>query len=353
MRQPRLFRRIRLFALLATLVVLAALGSCSPRTVGVRFGEAENSPLLAWPAPPNRARIKYLASIATPSDIGARPSLLRRMLNAFTGAVPPRIQQPYGIAVDSLGRIFVADVAAHGVHRFHPERGRYDFITASERPGFRSPIGVAVDEHGDLYVSDSELGVVVVIRPDGRERRRIRAGLQRPTGLAYDARRGLLWVVDTQGHRIVAFDRDGQQRAAFGRRGSGEGEFNFPTNIVVAKDGTLYVTDALNVRVQVFTPDGAFLRQFGRHGDAVGDLARPKGIALDSDGHVYVVEGLYDVVNLFDPEGRPLLSFGSAGRGRGEFWLATGIAIDRQDRVYVGDSHNGRVQVLQYVAEGR
>ena len=279
--------------------------------------------------------------------------MLHRVIDAVTGAVQPRIQQPYGIAVDSLGRIFVADVTARGVHRFDPEQGSYTFITTTVRPSLRSPIGVALDERGDLYISDSELGVVVVISPNGRERLRIRAGLQRPTGLVYDAVRGLLWVVDTQANRIVAFDRTGRQRAAFGRRGSAEGEFNFPTNIAVAKDGTLYVTDALNVRVQVFTSDGVFLRQFGRHGDGVGDLARPKGIALDSDGHVFVVEGLYDVVNVFDPEGHSLISVGSAGRGRGEFWLATGIAIDRHDRVYVGDSHNGRVQVLQYVAEGR
>jgi len=332
---------------------LLSIGSCAPHARGVHFELAVSDPLLVWPAPPDRARIKYLASIATPSDVGARPSMLRRVIDAFTGAVPPRIQQPYGIAVDSLGRIFVADVTARGVHRFDPEEGSYSFIATTVRPGLRSPIGVAIDERGDLYISDSELGVVVVISPDGRERLRIRSGLLRPTGLVYDAVRRLLWVVDTQANRIIAFDRNGQQRAAFGRRGSAEGEFNFPTNIAVAKDGTLYVTDALNVRVQVFTPEGVFLRQFGRHGDGVGDLARPKGIALDSDGHVYVVEGLYDVVNIFEPEGRSLLSVGSAGRGRGAFWLATGIAIDRHDRVYVADSHNGRVQVLQYVAEGR
>ncbi|MDH5233435.1 MAG: 6-bladed beta-propeller [Gemmatimonadota bacterium] len=331
----------------------ATLGSCTSHPAGVRFEPTLDHPSLSWPAPPGRARIRYLASISTPSDVGVRPSILRRLMNVFTGAVAPRVRQPYGIAVDSLGRIFVADVVAGGVHRFDPARGEYQFIIASERPAFRSPIGVAVGARGDLYVSDSELGVVIVFRPDGRERRRIRAGLIRPTGLAFDAARGLLWVVDTQGHRLVAFDRDGVERRAFGHRGAGAGEFNFPTNVVVAPDGTLYVTDALNFRVQVFSPDGVFLRQFGRHGDAVGDLARPKGIALDSEGHVYVVEGLYDVVNLFDPEGRTLLSFGSAGRGPGEFWLATGIAIDRQDRVYVGDSHNGRIQVLQYVTEDR
>lgn len=342
--------RGRRTALMLMLVLVGlGVGSCSPTGGGVRL-ESMGGPLgIVWPAPPEVARVRYLGSIATPGDIGAHQSLLRRVVRAVTGAEQLRIRQPYGIAVDSAGVIFVADVAARGVHRFDPERGRYAFFTARGRPALRSPIGVAVDERGDLYIADSELGVVVVLRPDGAERRRISDGLRRPTGLAWDSARGWLWVVDTEANRVVAFDRDGRKQRSFGVRGTGDGEFNYPTNIAVARDGTLYVTDALNVRIQVFSPEGVYRRQFGRHSNAVGDLARPKGVALDSDGHVYVVEGLYDVVNLFDSEGRTLLSVGSAGRGPGEFWLATGIAIDRRDRVYVADSHNGRIQVLQYV----
>jgi DNA-binding beta-propeller fold protein YncE len=338
-------------------LLLGALGlgalACAPGAKGVRFEAPPGGDLaLAWPAPPEQVRIRWMASIATPSDVGARQGLLRRVVNVFTGATPPRVRQPYGIAVDSGGRILVADQAAHGVHRFDPARGDYTFLTGG-RGGLRSPVGVAVDDAGEVYISDSEAGVIVVLRDDGRERMRIRAGLERPTGLAFDRSRGWLWVTDTQRHRLVAFDREGRERRVIGRRGTGDGEFNFPTNVVVAADGTLYVTDALNVRIQVFAPDGTFRRQFGRHGDGVGELARPKGVALDSDGHVYVVEGLYDVVNLYDESGNALLSFGGAGTAPGEFWLATGIAIDREDRVYVADSHNGRVQVLQYVAERR
>ena len=271
----------------------------------------------------------------------------------LSGRSEPRLRQPHGITVDSAGRVYVADVAARGVHVFDPEQGRYRFLTVTGHRGFRSPVGVALDGAGNVYVSDSELGEVVVLGANGRERRRIKAGLERPAGLAYDRRRGLLYVADSKAHRIAVFDSVGTLHLAFGGRGSGEGEFNFPTNVVVAPDGTVLVTDALNFRIQAFSADGRYLRQFGHNGDAVGDLARPKGIALDSEGHVYVVEGLYDVVNVFDSTGRLLLSFGSAGHGRGEFWLATGIAIDRQDRVYVSDSYNGRVQVLQYLAEPR
>lgn len=338
-------------ALAAALVAALVAVSCISPRGGVDLGTRGAEFALAWPEQPNRARVRYLTSIATPSDVGARPSLVRRIINAVTGTASPRVRQPYGIAIDNAGRILVADVLAHGVHRFDPVTGSYDFLTVSGRNGLRSPIGVAVDVRGEIHVADSELGQVVVLRDDGRERRRVTTGITRPSGLAYDAKRDWMWVVDTQGHRIVAFGSDGVARDTIGRRGTGAGEFNFPTNAVVGPDGAIYVTDALNVRIQVFEPDGRFRRAFGRHGDAIGDLARPKGIALDSDGHVWVVEGLYDVVNIFTPEGEPLLSVGAAGSGPGEFWLATGIAIDRHDRIYVGDSHNGRVQVLQYMRE--
>lgn len=356
LRRPRHLRLPKRRALTFAAAIVAAavvLGSCTPRPKGIRLGDMpEGAAAISWPSPPAQARIRFLASISGPRDIGARPTLLRRVITAVTGAASPRVHQPYGIAVDSLGRIFVADVTAQGVHRFDPQRGEYRFITGG-RGGLRSPIGVALDSDGDLYVSDSEAGVVVVIGPDERERMRIRAGLERPTGLAWDPARGWLWVADTQRHRIVAFDRMGIERMSIGRRGSGPGEFNFPTNIVVAPDGMLYVSDALNARVQVFARNGEFVRAFGRRGYGVGDMARPKGVALDSEGHVYVVEGLYDVVNIFDSEGRSLLSFGGAGAGPGEFWLATGIAIDREDRVYVADSHNGRIQVMQFVRDAR
>lgn len=334
---------------------IAVAGSCSRQGgVGVRFeAVAEAEPALVWPSPPDAPRIRHLADIATPTDVGVRRTWFRRMVSAFTGAATPRVLRPHGIAVDSAGRVFVADMAARGVHVFDPVNGLYRFVTASGRRGLRSPVGVALDGAGNVYVSDSELGEVVVFDAAGRERRRIREGLERPTGLAFDRSRGVLYVADTKAHRIVVFDADGRLRASFGRRGTSDGEFNFPTNVAVTPDGSVLVTDAMNFRIQVFSPEGRFLRQFGRHGDAVGDLVRPKGVAIDSEGHVYVVEGLYDVVNVFDAGGRLLLSFGGAGHGRGEFWLASGIAIDRQDRVYISDSFNSRIQVLQYIAEAR
>jgi DNA-binding beta-propeller fold protein YncE len=346
---PQRVGGLRVLAWLAAAVVLVGASCTRTGGRGVRFEMlAAHAPPLQWPAPPEPARMQFLASISYPTDVGARRSLARRIANFFTGAADFRVRQPYGIAVDAAGRVYVADVAARGVHIFDPQQGRYAFRNGAGRTRFRSPVGVATDQAGNLYIADSQLGIVVSLDANGRERWRSTDGT-RPTGIAFDRSAGLLYVVDTQVNEVRVYTASGVKVRAFGRRGTGPGEFNYPTNVVVAPDGTLYITDALNFRVQAFTADGSFAGQFGRHGDAVGDIARPKGVALDSEGHIYVVEGLFDVVNIYDRDGRLLLSFGSAGHDRGEFWLATGIAIDERDRVYIADSFNNRVQVFQYL----
>jgi len=132
-----------------------------------------------------------------------------------------------------------------------------------------------------------------------------------------------------------------------GRRGTGPGEFNYPTALTLSR-GQLYVVDAMNFRIQALTPDGQFVRSFGQLGNRTGTMNRPKGIAADSDGHLYVVDALFETVQVFDPEGRLLYYFGATGRGPGEFVLPAGIYIGPRDTIYVADSYNRRVQVFRY-----
>lgn len=337
------------------ILVLASLGSCTSARPGIRYeATADSHPPVEWPRAPEPTRIRLLASVARPEDIGVRKSIFRRFAELLFGSGElRRLRRPYGLAVDREGRLYVADPDAAGIHVFDTEHGRYRFQSKAGGFRFRAPVGVAVDPEGNLYVSDPEQGVVVALDRRGKFRFVLSDGLERPTGIAWHTGRQQLYVVDTRAHRVVIFDATGRKVGGFGGRGIEPGRFNFPTGIAIGPDGTVYLTDSMNFRIQIFTADGDYLRGFGRHGDGVGDLARPKGISVDSDGHVYVVEGLFDVVNVYSPGGVLLLSFGGAGRGPGEFWLAAGLVIDRRDRVYVADSFNGRVQVFQYYSEQR
>ncbi len=341
----------KLCRLIPLCLLLLAAGCGSSSVVPKELQRAE--PVLVWPLPPEDPRIQYISSISGPNDLGITKSFFRKVAEFFFGKTDERIHQPYGVTVDANGRIYIADSARRVVHVFDRQDERYSIIRGTSRQEFQVPIGVAVDPEGRLYVSDAERRMVVGFERSGNDFLTISEGLQRPAGLAFNPQNNLLYVADVIRHEVLAYDRQGKLALSIGGRGTEEGRLNFPTNIAVDKEGRVYITDALNFRIQIFRADGSFLAKFGRSGDALGDLARPKGIGVDSEGHIYVAEGLYDVVNVFDREGTLLLTFGSPGSGRGEFWLATGLFVDFKDRIYVADSFNGRVQVFQYLRNGR
>ncbi len=307
------------------------------------------APLL-WPAGPDLPRIAYVGSITRPADLGIERGFLKRIVDVVFGAPDARIVRP--MAVLAVGQVlYVADPGARGVHRFDRATGEYDLLGAEGGRVLPSPVGLAIGAAGSVLVTDSSLAGVFVIRPHARFAVPLALGatLGQPTGVAFDSNTGRLYVVDTVAHRVDVFRGDGTLETRFGRRGTGDGEFNFPTLLWRAPTGRLFVTDALNYRIQEFDAGGTYVSKFGRNGDGTGDLARQKGVATDSYGHVYVVDALFNAVQIFDPAGRYLLSFGALGQGRGEFWLPAGIFIDADDTIYVADSYNQRVQIFRYI----
>jgi DNA-binding beta-propeller fold protein YncE len=182
--------------------------------------------------------------------------------------------------------------------------------------------------------------------------------LQRPVDVAVNKNGDRIYVLDAGGinsewHRLIVFDGEGNKINEIGRRGSGEGEFNLPTQLTVAPDGTLYVLDAGNFRVQVFTPDGEFLRSWGKVGRNLGDMARPRGIAVDHEGNVYITDAAFRNFQVFSSEGVLKLFIGGAGLQDkpGQYVLPAGIAVDETDRVYVVDQLLQKIDVLRKLDE--
>ena len=61
-------------------------------------------------------------------------------------------------------------------------------------------------------------------------------------------------MVDTNNHRIQQFAADGAFLTAFGSRGGGAGEFEFPEGVALDGQGNVYVADTGNDRIQKFAP---------------------------------------------------------------------------------------------------
>jgi DNA-binding beta-propeller fold protein YncE len=338
-------------ALLLLAVMTLGSGCAQAPRAGSSDEEGPGSPLV-WPAAPARPRVRFVTAVARPADLGAHPSVWRRLTEAIAGRQEEWLIRPTA-AVASGRFLYVADPGAQAFWRIDTIDARFDKIQEVAGTPLLSPVAVAVGR-GLLYVADSALGRVFVLEDAALALRTTIAGpeLRRPVGLALDEARDRLYVADSAAHHIAVYGGDGHAVGTIGRRGADDGEFNFPTHVVVGADGDVCVTDAMGFRVQRFAADGRFIRSFGRHGDSSGDFASPKGIALDSEGHVYVVDALFDAVQIFDRGGQFLLSFGERGVRPGQFWLPVGVFIDGRDRVYVADSYNQRIQIFQYLAGG-
>ncbi len=312
---------------------------------------------LYWPEPPETPRIKFIKSIASPKDLKLnQSSFFKKVIKKIVGidGNDSTLLFPYGIITDSRNRLIIVDQKSRLIHIFDAQAKKYSSIKQPKGEAFVSLVGVALDADDNIYVSDSYTGKIFVFDRSGKFKKRLGPdeGLfNRPTGIAIDKERGRLYVVETVKGEVAVLDLNGTELFKIGRRGYGNGEFNFPTQICITGD-RLYVTDTLNARIQVLDRDGKFISSIGKIGDAIGDLDKPKGVAVDSEGHIYVVEGLHDRVGIFDQEGHFLLAFGSTGSNRGEFYLPTAIHIDGEDNIYVSDSYNRRVQVFKYLRNG-
>lgn len=330
--------------LLAFLLAAATAAGCratwSPQTV------ASPAPL-QWPFSPAPARVTFshaLTGLARDTDAG---TVLKNVLTG-NGAEDGAFVLPVAMAEGPGGRMAVADTGCGCVHLYLPADSTYVRLNGRDGERMKTPVGVAFAGER-LFVTDSS-GALFAFDADGRLRfaQRENAGRpwQRPTGLAWNPARGLLYVVDTMAHAVRVLDIDGNPRNSFGSRGSEPGQLNFPTHVALGPGGDVYVTDALNFRIAIFDADGRPTGSFGRHGDGSGDIAMPKGIAVGADGVVYVVDALFDNVQLFDRDGRFLLTVGGRGTGLGEFWLPSGASLDEQGNFRVCDTYNRRIQVF-------
>lgn len=301
-----------------------------------------------------RGRVDYLRTIPSVREFTKPRGFFVKLVNFVVGPPEnrPEIVRPYSTTLDSMGRLLIADPGQHGVHIYDFEKHKYQFLKGPRGRELSSPIDVVCDRNDDIYVSDSLRALIYVFDVRGKFLRTIGGAssdsrLLRPTGMALDPKVRRLYVTDTLRHQVVVFGLDGSLVRAIGKRGSGPGEFNFPTALAISA-GRLYIVDSMNFRIQALTPEGDYLGSFGKLGSQTGTLNRPKGIAADTEGHLYVVDALFEVVQVFDTDGRLLYYFGSGGVQPGQFQLPAGITIDNRNIIYIADALNRRVQVFRY-----
>ena len=159
---------------------------------------------------------------------------------------------PHGIRVDRFGFLWITDGQNRNglgqqVFKYSPEGALLMTLGTKAVRGegpdtFAGPCDVAVAANGDIFVADGHVNA-----------------------------------------RIVKFSKDGTFIKAWGKKGSGPGEFNLPHTLVIDSRGRLLVGDRSNNRIQIFDQDGTFLDQWTQFGT-------PSGMFITPDDTLYVVD---------------------------------------------------------------
>ena len=323
---------------------------------------------IVWPNPPAIARIKYEAFYAAQkiSQVEAAGKTKKaKWMDRLAGTQPAsestkvlfQLGEPYGMTLDSKGRLFVADQKVGAIFIFNTETRDVELIKNKVHAHFVRIIGLAMDDGDRLFVSDPGLRHIIVFDANHKATDVITEGMSDPGALALDRENRLLYVADVALDQILVYDADSfKLKRKIGTTGHNHelttpGDFAKPSGIALDSDGNLYVCDTLNNRIEEFDADGTFISTFGKAGDGPGHFARPKGIAIDSDNHIWVADGMQDRVQVFNQQHQLLISFGGHGLLPGQFQAIVGITIDKMNRVFTSEIYPGRVQQFRYVTD--
>ena len=269
------------------------------------------------------------------------------------GSTAGTFNSPWGIAVDEDANVYVADSNNDRIQKFSSdgtfviEWGGFGTIEGT----FDAPAGIATGPSGQVYVADSlnnriqrstnaggsilswgSLGTGngefmtpqgIAVHPvngnvyvveNGNKRLQIFSGAAHAqtmqltyngnpvTGRAVTVSNTgrILWVNRSFGY-VFAIEPSSDDSPPLGAPGSGDGQFNDPSDIAVDADGNIFVADRGNHRIQVLTRDGDFITSFGEEGSGDGQFRNPIGIDLDSSGNVYVTDLSNNRVQKFRP----------------------------------------------------
>lgn len=214
----------------------------------------------------------------------------------------------------------------------------------------RTPTGLALGEGGNLYVADPANRGVLVYTAAGKLARKM-AVKGVPQGVATTADgRLLVSLMDS----VAIYDAAGRE---IGKLGSGAGQFRRAADIALDNSGLIYVTDSLNACVQVFASNGSYLSRFGVRGSGAGQFRFPTAISFEKvSGQLAVVDSLNGRVQFYDLAGAHVRSIGANGTGPLKFMHPQGVAFEYgaadSVRMYVADAMVKKIQVIDPTGSG-
>ena len=292
------------------------------------------------------------------------------------------LRQPFDVAYDRLGDLFISDAPDHRIRRVDARTGLISTVAGTGEAGFsgdggpatsarlNEPYGLAIAPSGDLYFADrlnrrvrrvdGRTGIITTVAGDGSKASSgdggpgVEAGIVEPNGVALDGR-GRLFIADVSGHRVRAVDLasgristfagDGSPRRAGDGGPSASASFSGPRAVHALADGSVLIVERNGHALRKVGPDGLVSTVAGGSKGYRGDggpardaaFDGPKELDVGPGGDVLVVDTENRAIRRIAPNGT--VTTAAAGLARPH-----GVAFAPDGRSFVvADSEHHRV----------
>jgi uncharacterized protein (TIGR03437 family) len=316
-------------------------------------------------------------------------------------ATSAELHQPYGVAVDAAGNIYIADTSNNRIRKVAAATGVITTVAGQGGGGYwgdggpatdaglNGPDGVAVDGASNLYIADNAnnrirmvaaaTGAITTVAGDGSPGYSGDGGpaasaeINYPTAIAADGA-GNIYLVDSGDHvirKVVAATGTITTVAGNGVAGyAGDGgpataaSLNWPEGVALDGAGNLYIGDSGNARIRkvaaatgiITTVAGDGVAGYsGDGGQATGaELYAPCGAAVDGAGNLYIADTgnnrirkvVAETGSITTVAGDGIAGYsgdGSTATGA-ELVYPAGVVVDSVGNLYIADRGNNVIR---------
>jgi len=257
-----------------------------------------------------------------------------------------------GVDVDRNDNVWVFNRGPHPVIQFD-KNGK--MLQAWKDVPVKSSHGIRIDPDGNVWLVDVAGNAIIKCSPQGRVlmvfanpggapgNNDSPYAYNRPTSLAFHPS-GDFYVSDGYvNSRVVRYHKDGTYVRHWGKKGTGDSEFDIAHDVTIDRRGRVYVADRTNARVQIFDAGGGFLGKWT-------DLGSPWGLYYTPrEDMIYMCDGVNNRVIKVNLDGQVQGVLGSFGKAPGKFDFAHHLAVDSAGSIYVAEIKNWRVQKFAIV----
>lgn len=322
-------------------------------------------------------------------------------------ATKAKLNQPFDVALDRAGNVYFSDTFNHRIRKVDVKTGVITTVAGNGKKGFggdgsnatdamlNEPYGVALDAVGNLFIVDrlnfcirrvdAKTGIITTVVGTGGKSgyggdggKATEALLVEPNGICLDGK-GKLFVADVAGHRVRVVDLErGTIDTLVGTgKGASTGDGGplkdaavlGPRALAMHPDGSLILVERNGHRLRRIDLDQGIIEPFagtgkrGYSGDGGKALEAtfdgPKEIDIDRAGNVYIVDTENEAIRRIDAKTGTITTVAGKGRtktpGLGDGGSPTaatlgrphGVAVGPDGSLYIGDTNSHRIRIVK------